>query len=137
ATPRRFEELLRRDQLVDSVVDTVGLNQPIDVDQHPDIAVNLHGCGPESHTALVRLLPHRTIAYACSRPPISGPRWHPGEHERHRWSRLVAACCPAGYAPDRVELTPPVPIDKWRGAVVVHPGASTVKRRWPLERWAE
>ena len=98
----------------------------------PDVAVNLHGRGPQSHERLLRLRPRRLIAFA--RPGVPGPRWQADEHEVHRWCRLLAE---SGVAADprRIDLpSPPVARDPDR--TLVHPGAASGARRWPAERFA-
>lgn len=95
-----------------------------------DLAVNLHGAGPQS-TALLRSgAPGRLIAYGVS------ARWQAEEHEVQRWCRLLAE---AGIPADPAELSlrrgpEPSPAP---GMVVVHPGAASGARRWPANRWAE
>ncbi|MDQ4096617.1 MAG: glycosyltransferase family 9 protein, partial [Actinomycetota bacterium] len=110
-----------------------------------DVAVNLHGRGPESHRAVLRLSPRRMIAFSHPhvREARDGPEWREGEHEVARWCRLLRESgIPA--APDRLDLLPP-PVEDVasdlarasRGATVVHPGAASGARRWPADRWAE
>ncbi|NJC71008.1 glycosyltransferase family 9 protein [Planosporangium thailandense] len=102
----------------------------------PDIAVNLHGRGPQSHRALLATDPVRFIGYA--RPEAGwpdGPEWADNEAERVRWCRLLHAHgIPADACDLGLEAPPPVP--EWAGAVVVHPGASGPERRWPVPRFA-
>lgn len=118
------------------------------------IAVNLHGAGPESHRFLLATAPERLLAFA--HPDVletaGGPPWQPTnedaeEHEVARWCRLLAA---NGIVcnPDALEL--PAPLSSGRdgratqprrrrdGAelTLLHPGAASAARRWPLERWA-
>ena len=106
-----------------------------------EIAVNLHGCGPQSHRVLLGARPRRLIAYANAEVPESagGPPW-PGDavHEVTRWCGLLETCgIPAD--PGRLDLelpgtaTPPAIAD---GATVIHPGAASPARRWPPDRWA-
>lgn len=100
----------------------------------PDVAVNLHGCGPASHRALQALSPGTLVAFANDAVGHDGPAWHPDEHERTRWCRLLDA-------PDRADdLRLPVPsaavADGVRGAAVLHPGAAAPARRWPIDRWS-
>ncbi|MFL5737817.1 MAG: glycosyltransferase family 9 protein [Actinomycetota bacterium] len=112
------------------------LEMPV-VAERPDVAVNLHGRGPESHRTLLRARPRRMIAFANEDVPWSGPRWNPREHERIRWCRLLSASGIDGD-PDRLEILSPEPYAPSRAerAVIVHPGASAGARRWPEERWS-
>ncbi|HEV2767596.1 MAG TPA: glycosyltransferase family 9 protein [Acidimicrobiales bacterium] len=118
---------------VHEVVDT-GELAPLAPELHrADVAVNLHGQGPQSTALLGQTRPRRLVAFG-----VPGcPQWRPGEHERHRWCRLLGEVgIPAD--PDDFRLARPAreaPAIA-RGATVVHPGASTAARRWPAERWA-
>jgi ADP-heptose:LPS heptosyltransferase len=95
-----------------------------------DVAVNLHGRGPQSHARLRAAAPRRLIAFACGDHP--GPAWRPHEHEVARWCRLLAESgVPADPRDLRLELAAP-----YHGATIVHPGAASAARRWPPERWA-
>ncbi|MBV9382936.1 MAG: glycosyltransferase family 9 protein [Streptosporangiaceae bacterium] len=102
-----------------------------------DIAVNLHGRGPESTMLLIAARPRRLISFAhpCL-PPTSGlPRWRADEHEVARWCRLLTETgIPAD--PGRLELAPPSVPSPLRGALIIHPGAASGARRWPPGRWA-
>ncbi len=105
----------------------------------PDVAVNLHGCGPQSHTILRDLAPRKMIAFAQPKVPgcADGPAWRRDEHEVERWCRLLSESgVPAD--PVRLDLEPPAgdPPAIARGATLVHPGAASPSRRWPVERWA-
>lgn len=107
-----------------------------------DVAVNLHGRGPQSHQLLLAAAPRRMIAFRCDevaadRLARPSPAWREDEHEVQRWCRLLAESgipADAGRleipAPDR-----PVPAEAV-GATLVHPGAASPARRWPAERWA-
>src|ERR671933_920413 len=56
----------------------------------PDLAVNLHGRGPQSHATLTRLRPRRLWGFAHSAfPEVGGPAWDEAEHEVARWCRLL------------------------------------------------
>lgn len=107
----------------------------------PDIAVNLHGRGPGSHAALSALTPRRLLAFADPDNAPDGPAWHAGEHERHRWCRLLAHHGIAVDADDML-LSPPAPpkgdvdVTHFADATVIHPGAASAARRWPVDRWA-
>lgn len=125
--------LVRLTGALHDVVDT-GELAPLAPELHgADVAVNLHGRGPQSTALLEETGPRRLVAFAA--PGCA--EWRPGEHERHRWCRLLTeAGIPAD--PDDFRLAPP---DRGaspglRGATVIHPGASSGARRWPAERWA-
>ncbi len=109
------------------MVDTAPLG-PVGV-VRPDLAVNLHGSGPQSTEALRATRPGRLVAYGVTSD------WIEDEHERIRWARLVTeAGMPAD--PDDLDLDPPDVAPLARDAVLVHPGAAFGCRRWPADRWA-
>lgn len=60
------------------------------------------------------------------------PRWQEGEHEVRRWCRLVrtigARCDPEDL---RLGVTA-----SHHDYIVLHPGAASPARRWPVARWA-
>jgi ADP-heptose:LPS heptosyltransferase len=108
----------------------------------PAVAVNLHGRGPQSHRLLLAARPARMIAFAHPEVRCSWglPRWRAGEHEVHRWCRLLGesgvGCDPEALdirAPSLEEVGLP---GRMRDATLIHPGAASGARRWPLERWA-
>jgi ADP-heptose:LPS heptosyltransferase len=103
----------------------------------PDIAVNLHGRGPESHQALLELRPRRLWGFAQSSfPEVGGPAWPDDQHEVTRWCGLLAH---HGIHADPDDLAVPHPPERASarpGAVVVHPGAAFPARRWPADRFA-
>ncbi|MCM3263454.1 glycosyltransferase family 9 protein [Streptomyces thermoviolaceus] len=102
----------------------------------PDVAVDLHGNGPPSHRLLAALHPRRLFAFAHpGTPGIAGPPWYADEHERDRWCRLLRWY---GLHADPADLRLPRPAGPGPapGAVVVHPGAGSPARRWPVERFA-
>jgi ADP-heptose:LPS heptosyltransferase len=103
----------------------VGFELCARIPERADVAVNLHGKGPESTARLQATRPGRLIAF--------GDDWRADEHEIARWCRLLEE---HGIAadPDDLDIESPVP----RGdAVVIHPGAASGARRWPIDRWAE
>lgn len=93
-----------------------------------ELAVNLHGRGPQSTQLLARLRPGRLVGFGLT------SQWREDEHEVTRWVRLVTE---AGLPADPAELDLPVPdlASPAPGAVVVHPGAAMPSRRWPAQRW--
>ncbi len=105
-----------------------------------DLAVNLHGSGPESHRLLLGAQPATTLWFSHPDIPQSrgAPAWRPGEHEVARWCRMLTEQgVPAD--PGRIDLLPPegpAPAAAV-GATLVHPGAASRARRWPAERFAE
>jgi len=98
-----------------------------------DVAVNLHGRGPESLRTLARVSAERVVAYACPEAGVEdGPTWRPDEHEVDRWVRL-SQWAGGATTPDDLRLPPP---GDRSDHVVLHPGAAAGSRRWPAERWA-
>ncbi len=102
-----------------------------------DIAVNLHGRGPESHRALLSAGPRRLVAFGNSDAGVAGPAWRAQEHEVLRWCRLLEE---SGIPTDprQLDIAAPelhVPAHL-HGATVLHVGAGSPARRWPVERWA-
>jgi ADP-heptose:LPS heptosyltransferase len=100
----------------------------------PDVAVNLHGVGPQSHRALDATLPRQRIGVRA--PGWAGPDWadvaRAHRHERERWCAVVEAF---GVCADPTDLA----LDgrlRGGGAVVVHPGAGYGAKRWPVDRFA-
>jgi ADP-heptose:LPS heptosyltransferase len=95
-----------------------------------DIAVNLHGRGPQSTVLLRSTRPRRLIAFGLP----DGPAWRPDEHEVARWCRLLSE---SGIPADPAALDLAAPPGTARhGATVLHPGAAAPARRWPVDRWA-
>ncbi|HEX6326486.1 MAG TPA: glycosyltransferase family 9 protein [Jiangellaceae bacterium] len=132
AAPSRYAGWLRGLGVVDEVLHTQGLAR-LDWPIGGHVAVNLHGCGPQSHRLLTATRPARLIAFRCGAAGHDeGPDWSWDEHEVVRWCRLVSyAGGPCG--PEDLRL-PPAAVN---GNVVVHPGAASAARRWPEQRWRE
>lgn len=104
-----------------------------------DVAVNLHGRGPQSHRVLLALAPKLLMAFAHDEVPESagGPAWTSHESEVARWCRMLAAYGVAAD-PEDLDLAPPpvAPPARLCDATIVHVGAAAPARRWPTERWA-
>jgi ADP-heptose:LPS heptosyltransferase len=120
---------------VSSVVDLAGLEGSLPV-LRPSIAVNLHGCGPESHRLLQQVEPGKLWAFANAEAGhFDGPAWEFEEHERAKWCRLLDYY---GVPADQHELGLAIPrIEVPRRKTIIHPGAKSGTRRWPPERFAE
>ncbi|MGA5194216.1 glycosyltransferase family 9 protein [Streptomyces exfoliatus] len=102
----------------------------------PDLAVDLHGRGPLSHRLLAGLGPGRIWAFRHPEvPEVPGPEWDAEEHERDRWCRLLRWYGLAAD-PGDLGLAPPPRPSPAPGAVVLHPGADALARRWPPDRFA-
>lgn len=123
---------------IDEVVDASPLEPLDDAISNVDIAVNLHGRGPQSHRVALRTKPRRLIAFANVEIPESAesPRWRPDEHEIDRWCRLLRESgIPAD--PNDLEIAAPHGDPRARGKIVIHPGAASESRRWPVDRWID
>jgi ADP-heptose:LPS heptosyltransferase len=145
--PQPSERVVGRLQRVPAWVGRDAVPDPsagIALPWRPSVAVNLHGRGPQSHRLLLATAPERLIAFAHDDPTgsrgdrLDGPAWDAGEHEVQRWCRLLSE---HGIAADPRELDLPAPpdvdVDTGDGPVtLLHPGAASAARRWPLERWA-
>jgi ADP-heptose:LPS heptosyltransferase len=137
AAPEPGGRFLQELGVVDTVLPLSGLDEPVPAGGRPapDVAVNLHGRGPQSHRLLEELAPRRLVGFASDQAGFSdGPAWDEGEHEVDRWCRLVAG---TGGACTREDLRLDLP-GAGRGpgdVVVVHPGAASGSRRWPVGRW--
>lgn len=138
ATRGCFAELVLSAGLADRVVDTAPWSSLPTTLSAAELAVNLHGRGPESHRVLLAARPHRLVAFACD-GVLDGhvPQWRPGEHDVVRWCRLVSSFgFPADPADLDISPTARAVAEVAAGATVVHPGASARARQWPVERWA-
>lgn len=133
-TPAPLSPLVDWAGVADEVVPTRGLDRPLPSRlDRPDVAVNLHGRGPQSHRRLRALLPRRFVGFGSGR----GPRWEDDEHEVDRWCRLVTSAFDVPCDPGDLRLSPPLPVEAAEPApVLVHAGAAAAARRWPPERFA-
>lgn len=120
---------------IDRVLPVEGLHTQPGPVAGPEIAVDLHGRGPQSHRWLQATGPARLWAFACpAAGHTDGPAWDEEEHEVKRWCRLLDH---HGLPVDPGDLSLAVPaVDVPAGTTVVHPGAKSPSRRWPAARWA-
>ncbi|HLM49600.1 MAG TPA: glycosyltransferase family 9 protein [Solirubrobacteraceae bacterium] len=139
ATPRALAPIASLSGAVDGVLDARPL-RPLPPGAHgATVAINLHGSGPESHGVLLDAAPQRLIAFRHPDVPASGdgPPWPDDEHERARWCRLLEH---AGIEADPEDLELDARglgrLPRRGPTTVVHPGAASAARRWPVERWA-
>jgi hypothetical protein len=134
AMPGWLEPVVALVDGVDALLPTPGLDDPLACGPGCiDIAVNLHGNGPESRALLERLGARRTIAHRA--PGQDGPAWRDGMLERARWVRLVSAFGMPGDEND-VGLREPDIAPVVGHATIVHAGAFYGSRQWPVERFA-
>jgi ADP-heptose:LPS heptosyltransferase len=112
-----------RTNTVDRLLPTEGLVPISWQGLAPELAVNLHGRGPQSNVLLRALQPKRLITH---------DNWVAEQHEVDRWCGLLERNgIPAD--PDDLRLG----TTEHNGPIVVHPGASHAARRWPAQRYAE
>jgi ADP-heptose:LPS heptosyltransferase len=139
AAPPSLGPLARLSGAVDELNPTMPLVPLDDTHAGADLAVNLHGRGPESHRILLRSRPRRLLAFANAEVPQSAgmPDWSDDEHEVRRWCRLLTEF---GIDADPTELGLDAATgvaSPEAGATAIHPGAANAARRWPAERFAE
>lgn len=139
ASPEALEPLVQLAEVADRVVNCVGLDDDhlVEADLCPEIAVNLHGRGPQSSRLLKRLAPHRLVAFGCAEADVVGPTWRAGEHEVRRWCRLVREGLGAPADPADLAIAAPRQVPAAEHAVVIHPGAAFASRRWPASRFSQ
>jgi hypothetical protein len=85
AAPSSLSPLVAHTSTAGVVAGTPGLVPLPQWLDRPDVAVDLHGFGPESQRLLTALRPRRFVAFHHPAVPQSegGPRWDLEEHERH------------------------------------------------------
>ncbi|MCU1657032.1 MAG: ADP-heptose:LPS heptosyltransferase [Pseudonocardiales bacterium] len=134
AAPEQLAPLARLAGTVDDLVHGHELEPLRDPPPRPELAIDLHGNGPQSRRLLQSCAPGRLVAYGegmvC---------WRRDEHEVARWCRLVAEALPIPGAryPSVVGALPAPPgADLFVGVTVLHSGAKAPARRWPAERFA-
>jgi len=132
AAPTALAPLALHTGAVDAVEDTRPLAPLSETLHDAELGVNLHGRGPESRRVLAAARPRRLIAFG-----LGASKWRPDEHEVARWCRLLEE---SGIPTDSgdVDLEPPAsrPPTDAVGATLLHPGAASEARRWPVERFA-
>ena len=138
AAPEPLRPLAGLTAAIDTFLPTAELAAPPWTGPPPDVVVNLHGRGPQSHGLLQALGARRLVAFASPEVATDGPAWRAEEHEVIRWCRLLEESgVPAD--PDELDLHLPGPAGnspQHRGTTVLHPGATDVARRWPAGRFA-
>jgi ADP-heptose:LPS heptosyltransferase len=133
ATPASLAGLVPLIDAVDELLDVSGTG-PVPIDR-PDIAVNLHGSGPQSIAALHHTRPRRLLTHAHRDfSGTEGPPWRCEVHEVARWCAFLEWY---GIAADPTDLALPPPSSETTGHVIIHPGAAFAARRWPPERFAQ
>ncbi len=101
-----------------------------------DVGIDLHGRGPASQRVLLASGARRLISFHNSAvtETAGSATWFAGEHEVARWCRMLThagiPCDPRDLALARPYVTPRV------ASTIVHPGAASAARRWPVERWS-
>jgi ADP-heptose:LPS heptosyltransferase len=137
ATPYPLHELAMETRAIDGVVHAEPL-QPLPDGSQTEVAVNLHGRGPQSHNILRRTQPRTMLAFRNEEADfLDGPDWRIDEHERARWCRMLTAFDIAAD-PDDMYIQAPQD-ERWSrlaDATLIHPGAASPARRWPVERFA-
>src|SRR5688572_31789136 len=123
AAPAPLATLAHLTGAVRTFLPTAELDSPPWSGDPPELAVNLHGRGPQTHRLLQALSPRRLVAFANPEAGFRGPRWQPDEHEVSRWCRLLEESgIPAD--PGELDLAVPAAPPPARAATVVHPGAA-------------
>jgi ADP-heptose:LPS heptosyltransferase len=135
AAPAYLQPLIGLTGALDRLHPTDGLGRLGRVDPRPDLAVNLHGSGPDSIDDLVASGARRLITHSHPlRRGVGGPDWTDDLHEVRRWCRLLGSHGIRADPRDLGLLLPDVP-PLVADAVVLHPGAAAPGRRWPAERF--
>jgi ADP-heptose:LPS heptosyltransferase len=135
-TPGGLTPLARLSRAVDDVHDAHPLEPLGDELAGCDLAVNLHGRGPQSHRLIEAIHPRRTIAFHHRDVPwsLGGPAWRADEHEVLRWCRLLES---SGVPTDPGDMYLEMPdVVRDPRLTLIHPGAASRSRRWPAERFA-
>ena len=110
AAPAPLEPLVSLLDAVDVLLPTPGLGalrHGVGAPFRPDLAVNLHGSGPQSIADLLTTRPERLITHRHPDfPRLDGPAWKDDLHEVERWGVLLA-CHGIPVDPEELWLPPP------------------------------
>jgi ADP-heptose:LPS heptosyltransferase len=138
ALPSPLHELAMATGAVDEVLHAEQLGPLPEALPAPELAVNLHGRGPQSHNLLRATRPKTMFAFRNEEAGfVDGPDWRTDEHERVRWCRMLEAFAISADPGDMyLQTTRPERWEEVEGATVIHPGAASAARRWPVERFA-
>ncbi len=134
AGPNWLQPILALTGSVDNLLETQSLEEPLNIRSGAvDVAVNLHGSGPQSHQRLDAIMPNVRLGHAAN--GWSGPLWRDDVHERNRWTDLLNWY---GIPADPLDyrLQKPSKPSAHPGVVVVHAGAAYGSRLWPAARFA-
>ena len=114
---------------------THGLDEPLPVEPDSvDVAVNLHGRGPESQSRIEAIRAKTVISHRSALH--RGPEWVDGIHERERWTGLLQW---HGIDADPQDFALNAPEDsvQWPRATIIHVGAAYGSRLWPANRFVD
>lgn len=136
AAPEPLRELALHSGAIDEFAPTPALGHLAPIRPAPDMAVNLHGSGPESIADLRTLAPGMLLTHRHhAHPDLAGPPWRVDVHEVDRWCGMLGwfgiDCDPGNLSIER-----PAGYPDSSGVVVIHPGAAAAARRWPANRFA-
>lgn len=137
AAPDRYRELAILTGAVDELLPTACLGDVQSLPRSPALAINLHGCGPQSIHHLLSWAPQTVLTHRHhDHPALKGPPWRADLHEVHRWCALLEwAGIPCDLTDVLIQRPAAIPYEQ-TGAVVIHPGASSPARQWPVDRFA-
>lgn len=137
AAPAWLEPLISLIGADIELLPTPSLDAPIQAPGAIDIAVNLHGKGPQSHERLDELNPRARIGHRSE--GWEGPEWVQDMHERDRWVSMLAHYGIPGDSTNLRLAVPAIDIARFTGGAeycVVHAGAAYGSRHWPADRFA-
>lgn len=120
-------------RLLDGVFDSHVEIASLDAGRPPlfDLAVNLHGSGPQSHELLGGS--GEVVGFFHPRLAPTGPRWNPEMHIRQLWINMLASYSILGNADDfRLGDS-----DSTANSILLHIGARDRDRWWPEKRFVE